>query len=315
MSKVLTTDKLIKSVKRRAFMPTSQSTFTNDDFLEILNEEIDTSLMPYVIEKHEEYMVYVVDLPSNEKNRYEIPYRAIGNKLREVSIVDTNNNVRELSRISIEDISDFQNTYGRTHNSIFYVENNEIVLLDTSISLTDKIRMYFYMRPSSLVLFDRVGKITSIDRNTGTITVDNFNADLTGLPEIDFVGFKTPNKIKNWDVQPISVNQNAKTIVVSPDDIPETLALNDYVCFAEESPVPQIPLELHPLLAQKAAIYCLESMNDTEGLNNANAKLQKMEISLGNVIDDRVEGAAQKVYNKYSPMREGRSSNLSRRVK
>lgn len=313
MSKVLTTDKLIKSVKRRAFMPTSQATFTDEDFLEILNEEIDTSLMPYVIEKHEEYMVYSVDLPKSDNNRYEIPYRAIANKLRDVCIVDTNSNIRELSRISLEDISDFQNTYGRMHNSVFYVENNEIVLLDTSLSSTDKIRMYFYMRPSSLVLMEDVGKITSIDFNSGIISVDNFPADFTSLPTMDFVGNKTPNKIKAWDIEPISVNQNAKFIVFDPSDLPESLLVGDYICFSEQSPVPQIPLELHPLLAQKAAIYCLESMNDTEGLNNANAKLQKMELSLGNVIDDRVEGAAQKIYNKYSPLREGK--NLSRKIR
>ena len=53
---------------------------------------------------------------------------------------------------------------------------------------------------------------------------------------------------------------------------------------------------MHTMLAQKAAIYCLEALNDSEGLANAQRKMERMERDIDVLINNRVEGAPKKVF-------------------
>jgi hypothetical protein len=108
MSRILTSSKLIQSVRKRAMIPTDTSVYKDEDILDILNEEIDAGLMSTLLVLHEEYLVNYIDLPFDPStDRYVIPYRASGNKLREVSIVTSDGNHYELSRISLDQLSDY----------------------------------------------------------------------------------------------------------------------------------------------------------------------------------------------------------------
>lgn len=305
MSKILNTTTLIKSIKRRAQLPTNQNTFKEEDFIEMINEEINVGILPHVLKVHEEYYVkYEDQAVTNTKTGYEIPYRAIGNKLRDVSFLDTTGNFYELSRISVEDISDFQNFYASRNNNVFYVQDTEIILPNNLYTQTGSLRMFFYMRPNTMVTESQVGVVQSIDRNTGIITLNSFPEAFTNLPEIDFISKRSPCRIIDYDIAIVAVNKTAKTIELSPSDIPERLTVGDYVCKAEETFVPQIPVELHPLLAQRVACHCLEALGDTEGLASALRKLKEIEENSMYIIDDRVEGAPQKVASRHGPLRE-----------
>ena len=316
MSKALSTLKLIESVKRRAMIPTSQATFSEQDFIDILNEELNTGLLPYLISQHEEHLVTYIDVPLSEGRqladgfrRFEIPYRASGNKLRDVAYINNSGNIFEMSRSSLEDMTEFQNI---RNYKVFYVEGNEIVLPQKFQDESGVIRMYFFLRPNTLVRDDKVGKIVDINTSTGVITLSNFPDDFSNKPEMDFIMDKSPNKILKYDVQPTNSNVSVKTVTFSPSDLPTQLRIGDYIAKKEESSIPQLPVELHPILAQRAAVHCLEALGDTEGLGNAAAKLQSMEKSVMNIIDDRVDGAPQKVRNRHSTLRQT-GINLRRR--
>ena len=54
MSSVLKTSDLIRSIKRRAMIPSSQETFTDEDFLEMATEEVNLGLVPLIQRMHEE---------------------------------------------------------------------------------------------------------------------------------------------------------------------------------------------------------------------------------------------------------------------
>lgn len=304
MSRVLLATDLIDTVRRRAMVPDDTSTFTDEDILDIINEEIDVGLLSTIMVLHEEHMVTYEDVTLEaDKNRYKIPYRAVGNKLRDVAYVDTSGGVYELSRVSLEELSDYRYLRNRTNTNVFYVEGNEIVLVDSDVQEFESLRFYFYLRPNVLVKESTVGVITSIDTVTGTIQMSSFPSTLASLPQIDFVAKRTPNKILSYDIDLTSVNSNTRTVVVDPSDLPSDLMVGDYVCKAEQSPVANIPTELQPVLAQRAAVHILESLGDTEGLNNAMVRLQKMEQAVMQLIDDRVEGAPQKVKPRHSPLR------------
>lgn len=317
MSRVLTTDGLIRAVRTRGAIPSDTATYTDDVIIDVLNEEIDTGLLSSILSVSEEYLVNYTDVPIVSGTiKYKIPYRAVGNKLRDVFLVDHAGNVYECTRISLEDISGYQGNQisDYSHLNQFYVENDGIVIRNTQLSNFAAVRFYYYLRPSKLVKESAACQITAIDTNTGVISVSNLPTTFSSLPQIDFVANKTPNKIISFDkaITNVSINSNPKTITLSPSLIPSDLAVGDWICKAEETPIPNIPTEWQPVLAQRAAVYLMESMGDTEGLNNAKAKLEKIERSVMELTDNRVEGAPQKILNR-NGLLSGRSRYKFRR--
>ena len=79
-------DELIKFVKQSISFPINQNTFTEDDILRFANAEMKSSMVPSVLQYHEEYFVYRIDVPLiSGRKKYAIPDRAIGQKFRDVS--------------------------------------------------------------------------------------------------------------------------------------------------------------------------------------------------------------------------------------
>lgn len=310
----LTTDQLIDSIKRRSMVPDSDKTYSEADIIEMINEEIFTSYLPYIMKTHEEYLVEYEDTPlSDSQSAYDIPDRAVGNKLRDVAFVDSSGNVYELSRVDIEDISEFQGNYAVSRRNVFYLQNNQVVLPTNLISQSGSIRMYYYLRPNSLVEESRAGTIIAIDTNTGEITLNSTPTHFTDGAKYDFVSSKNPNKILAFGKTNTAVNSATNTITFSADDIPSGLEVGDYVLSEHETIIPQIPVELHTLLAQKVAVTMLESLGDTEGATNLMRKLQKMETNTLAMIENRVEGAPQKIGSRKGPVRSAVSKGYGRR--
>jgi hypothetical protein len=314
MSSVLTSKGLIKSIKRRAMIPSDQNTFTDEDFLEMLNEELQYFGIPHLLRTHEEYLLAYEDVSLEEgEGKYPIPYRAVGNKLREASFVTnvsglTNlpgtEQVYELSRISVEDLPDYNSYASSRYAQAFYLENNKLVLLG-EIPITNAVlRMHFYLRPNSLVLENRAGTIQSIDRVGGIIVLDALPTVFTSGAKMDFVQHKSPNVILGYDKSPTLVDSATRTLVFSPEDIPKHLEVGDYVNLAQETIVPQLPVELHAILAQRVAVAAVEALGDQEALVSAQRRLEMMETATNDIIDNRVEGAPEKINNRHGTLRE-----------
>lgn len=307
MSSYMNSDELIESVKRRAFIPRTQSTFQNEDFLKFADEEMSMGLVPTILRMHEDYLLYSeeVTVTPNQK-RYPIPYRAVGNKLREISFKDGNGNIYEMTRITIDDLPYFN--YGNINRPYaFYISNNEVVLVPekSTLSVGTKLVMSYYMRPNSLVMLDKVAPITAIDRTTGIIQVSNVPANYNISRLFDFISVKSPNKTLAFDTSVVSINPLSKTITMTPSLIPASLSVGDHICLAEQSAIPQVPSDLHVLLAQRVAARCLDAMGDTEGLQSAYQKLAELDAQAQALIDNRVDGAPLKVVNRHNTLRSG----------
>lgn len=314
MSNFYKTDELIESVKQRAFIPENQSTFTTEKFLRFANEEMMIGIVPVVMTLHEEHFIYAEDIPLvSDINRYAIPYRAMGSKLYEVAFKDTNGNLGEMSRITRDELPDYSTNFAMSAARIFFIENDEVVLVpNTSTNGVGFLQMSYYMRPNKLVDVSRAGQITSIDRNTGIITLDqvpnNFNTSIL----FDYIKYKSPHVVLDYDLTAASINSSLKTITFATGDIPARLAVGDYIMQSEETIIPTIPSDLHSVLAQRVACRCLEAMGDTQGLTNAMSKLKEMEGALDIIIDNRVESAPRKVVNRWGFLRSNRSRGIRR---
>jgi hypothetical protein len=297
MSSVLNTQKLIDTIRRRAFIPRDQSTFTDDDFLEMATEEINIGLMDQIIEARGDYLVEYIDVEMDEDIlEYTVPSRAHGNKLRDVSIVNSEGDlVERLTQVTLD-------TPGEDCSSTsFYMRNNKVVLTDGSFSDGDYLRMFFYIRPNKLVTTDRGATISTItDSSSGG--VDTKIVAFTTMPRhftsaltYDITGFKSPNKILSFDLTPTDINLTTKTITFLASDWDDDIVVGDFVTMAEETIVPNIPTEYHPVVAQRVAVACLESMGDEQNKQSAERKLAQMEKSVLRIVTNRVEGQPKKI--------------------
>lgn len=326
MAKILTACALVTTSLRRAMIPADQSTFTTCDILDIMNEELGIHVLPMVLRAHEEYYVIDEDQAISACTiRYKIPYRAVGNKLRDVQFVDSAGTQYEMTRVSLEDRPEYQGNYTNNQFLTFYLENDDVVLMQNSLT-TGNIRSSYYLRPNELVKDSRGAKITAICVGccTTTFTVCPFPSHFTASLEYDFIQGKSPNKIIGFDRCVCSICSTAQTLTFCNCDLttidlfsitPKALSFNvgDYIMQKEETIVPQLPTELQPILAQRTAVKMLEALGDTEGMRNAQQELERMEHNAMTLIDNRVEGAPQKITNRHSILKSSLSNKLYRR--
>lgn len=308
-----TADDLIDSIRRRAQLPINQNTFDVEDYLKMADEELALSLVPSIIRQHENYFLFTEPVAIVEgKSRYKIPYRAAGNKLKELSYADNGGNICEMVKIPLEHISDYNgSSYSSSSKISYYILNDEIVLFpENVVSPIGNLMFTYYLRPNQLVKLNKVGIINSIDRTAKTISLSNLPTEFTANLEYDFIDTHSPHVTLAFDVPVISVNAGTKLIQFAADYIfPERLKIGDHVAIQNETAIPQIPSDLHPMLAHKVAMAALESLGDTEGLTNATAKYSELQTNMTTLIDNRVEASPNKLVNRNSFLRRSRRRN------
>ena len=308
MSKPMTSSQLITSIKRRASIPENQATFTTDDFLEFATEELLLGVVPAIMSVHEDYFLDEKRLPLvANQDEYTIPSRAIGNKLRDVQFAHDAAHLSEMTRVGIGERFSEHDVRSETNLKKFYIKNNKVVLMPSvGSNPSGELVMVYYTRPSSLVSESRIGIVQAInDLGNGTTEIvlnsipDNFNASIV----YDFYKATSPSPIIGDDLSITAISVATKSITMATTDIPDDLEVGDHMAQACECSIPQIPSELHSMLAQMVACRVLESIGDTQGLQNALVKLRQMENAAGMLVDNRIDDAPQKVVNRHGLVR------------
>jgi len=288
-----TTTGLLASIRRRASIPTTSTTGSADsDLLAYANEELQLHMTAQLVQVREEYFVRHSDITLNPATTlYRIPVRAIAGGLRNVQLLDSRSMpVMQLSRLSQEKLAEYKN---QTQTVGYLVEGNNIRLYPTaSWGGASTLRMTYFERPSELVLIGNgVRAIQAINTGTSQITISSVTGFTTSTP-VDFIKGNASFETLSLDAIPT----NAASTVLSFSSLPTGLAVGDYVSLSQTSPVPQIPLEFHPILAQRAAIRFLAAVNDAEQLQLARQELGRMEQALGVLTAPRVEGGPRKIF-------------------
>lgn len=209
-----TSELLIDSVQRRISVPTNQNTFTDTDILAFADEELSLSIVPSIMSLHEDHLLYEFLQPLIPGQReYEIPYRAVGNKLYDLMYKDLNGNFLPMSQTTWSDEPNYNGAYTTNLIYAYYVRNNRIGLLPTFNGInTGSLRFMYYIRPSSLVPSSQVAVINNIDLTTGVITFNSIPSGFSTSTLVDFYKHQSPHTILNIDVAPISVSTTTNTM-------------------------------------------------------------------------------------------------------
>jgi hypothetical protein len=279
-----TTDDLLEQIKRKAFVPNSQSTFTDAELLSVATDEIHNTILPAVMSTREEFYVYSQDTEITQVTRQvDIPYRSVGLSLREASFV-TGNQERNLPRYDIED-----KVYDQVAGSMygFYIQNNTINLMGSEVGT---LRQYYYLRPGKLVVTNDAAQIVSID-SANSVTLSQIPEDWATGTVVDFVNHKAGFDVKQLEN---TITNITGLVVTFQDDLSAGVAVSNWVTLEDTSPVPQMPIEFFQYLAEAATAYIMESLGDNDGYQRSLQRMQQMMKNAQKTISPRVDGQSKR---------------------
>ncbi len=282
-----TSDDLLNIVKKRAFIPISQETFSDADLLEMASDELKSQVVPEVLATREEWYVtpYAVVLDGTELS-VDIPSRAIGGALRDVTFSQGGVEM-SLARLSLEDKVDLS-VGGTGHISAFYVQGNQLMLFG---SQAGTLNMYFNCRPGALVATTEAATISASDPETKMVTVDTVPASWGTGTVIDIVKRKPHFEYKNLSLTIVNIAGN---IIEVAEPISTNISVGDWVTLEDTSPAPQIPLEWFPYLAECVVNQVFLSQGDKEAADQAEKKMEKLRKSALSLMAPRVQGETKK---------------------
>lgn len=290
MANLFTSDSLLSSIKTRALIPSSQTTYTDSDLLDLAYEELKTFIVANLIRTHEDYLVKEeTSALISAQSKYRIPERAV--KLRDLTYVDGNGQEIPLARIEREQEPDYVGS-GDSEPRAFYLEGNHVVLVpEVGSSVSGSLNFVYFNRPGKLVTNSRYRAIVTVGSNY--VTVASVPSVFTATELFDIIESKSGNETIEQD---LAISSIVGTTITFTSDI-SGVSVGDYLCLSMEAPIPQCPEELHPLLAQRVAVRVLESLQDREGLKDAKKTLDEMEKNILAIVDNRITGKPQKIIN------------------
>lgn len=290
---------LVVAVKRRAAVPTAQNTFQNSDFYSLADEEIRSKLVPLVMKNMEEFYVRPLDYQINaNQSSYLIPTRSVASGLRDVQIIDSNDDQNRfpLERIDLGDLySSFAANYRFTiRKNGFYPQGNSIIIYPTPTMTVNLLRMYYVCRPNSIVDVTACAQVTGINTALNQISVTSLPSTFSTSSPLDFVKANPGFECSAIDQTPTLI---AGTVLTFGSALPTDLSIGDYLCLAGQSCVVQVPVELQPLLYQYIVVRILSAQTDTQALQSAINELKVLEENAQLMIAPRVAGKSKRVVN------------------
>ena len=293
---------LIEKIRTIGAIPSNSSNFTDAKLAILANDEMQSTVVPLIMMAKQEYYVTYEDFDitsTSEPTIIPIPSGAIFDKIADLTIAQTNNNIT--TELSVPEISRETLTAGPILTTIYYQnvfgfriqDSNIIFYPGTYVNLPQTfLRLYFYRRPLELVTTSNAGKITNINGNILTLSqspaswaIGNELQAVSQLPPFRNTGSFTITAISN------------PTITI---DDSTGLSVGDWVALDGYCPIPQIPVEAMSFLISCVVLRVHEAMADEKMTELAVLKKKELGAMLVNSISPRVDGERQVIQNRYS---------------
>lgn len=294
------TNALLDKLRTIGAIPSTNSNFTDQKLVTIVNDELQSTVVPLIMMAKQEYYVAYTDYTIESTTTptiFQIPYDAIYNKLADITLAKTSNGVT--TEVSIPNIS--RETI--TANDSFYVQNifgfllrdgNVVFYPGQYVNTSEQfLRVYYYKRPLELVTTANAGKITSINGN---------DVRLSLIP----ASWRVGDQINSVSQLPsFKVTSNASTIVSISNPIitvsdSSGMSVGDWVSLDGYCPIPQVPVEAMNFLISCAVLRVHEAMADEKMIELSSLKKKELGAILQTSITPRTDGARQVIQNRYA---------------
>lgn len=298
---------LLAEIRRRGRIPTELSDFTDAELLLQADTALRETFIPLVMRMRADFYLRSEDQTIVEGTQnYALPARAMLNSLRKVEWIDGTGIVMEVYPIPQTDVGLYAGSTGTPLN--YAIQDDVLVLVPSPISGLGTLRVWYEYRPAKLVSSGYF-VVESVTSTTVTLTAA---VTYTAASRYDFVKSTSPFSLIGADADPTGTGTGV-TLTFPAGTIPSRLAAGDYMCLPNESPVAQLPGEMHSTLALAVAVEVLLQTSPDEGAQK-DGQLQRALQQWSSVLVPRGRGRQIKQYNRNSAIRRGhsvrRSSNL-----
>lgn len=289
---------LVANVRRRGFLAPG---FSTNDILQYATEQLRNYIPAFLKGLREEYLIANLTLVLTGAV-LPAPARAVGAALRTLKWKTSDGRLQPVARTEPERAGDFCTT--GSCPQAYYFEGNNVVLLPPTSAGT--VVLGYQQRPGQLVLPTDCGLITGINTGTKTLSFDSLPSRFASSLLFDLIPGNGANRASTGnnfaaialDVSVDNVTSGPATMVLT-NAVPTDLHVGDYVAVSEETPIPQVPIELHDLVAQATAMQIANATGSARKDSIA-AALTMLEGQLTTILTPRNDGSARAVVNRSS---------------
>jgi len=288
-----TTTELIAAIKQRGTIATATGRFTNAVLLALADDEIRSGILPKLIgNQREEFFKHNHDVALNATGLYKIPSRSTAAALADLKLIASDGREYSLKQIREEQITDFD--FSPIGQDAFFFRGNSVQLVPRAPAGYATLRFGISIRPSQLTVPAEAARITEIDTVTKIVTCSSVPTTFTASTLLDLVNSKPHFDLHAMDLDPVAVVTGTNGTIEFAA-LPLDLAVGDYVCLAGFSPVAQIPLEFHAILAQRVANIAMRVLGDFNGLKAGLAAVEEMEVAVAALTSPRISDEPKKI--------------------
>jgi hypothetical protein len=292
---VLTTA-FLRAVKRAIAIPAYQARFTDEDFLELGNEEQRSYLVPFITNLRENYFVVYEDVvvPKNQL-RIDIPERAAGRAIVNMVYKEGTSDSTKfmpLEQLSVEKTWRFnESVFGRPTFYSFLAD--EIRILPPP-QVDGMARIYYEELPSDLALEKDCAKITAVGANS--VVVDAIPPAWKIGQIIDITSIKPGFRPAQKDLVITAINVLTITFSVNLSGV----VVGDYLSKVKETCILQMPVEISDLLVQAVARRVCASRGVDEITKQVDQVVLKKEKLVAMLLTPRDKGNRRVISNNNS---------------
>lgn len=270
------TTTLVSNVQLVGHIPLSNSTFTSSQIITLADRELQTAIISQILSCREGYYLDYSDYTPNSDGKYAVPHQAIAGALDSVQLV-IDPSIVPVNRL--EHSEQFSTLAPATTTYGYFIQGNTVNILP--VPTIGVVRLWFLRRPNALVATSAAGSITAINSNVITVS---------SLPSTFAVGTQINlcQDQPTFDVLTETTISAISGTDITLADISTDLAVGDWLCLANQTPVPQIPVEFRPLLEQRVVVKIYELQGYIEKMKAAGEMLMRMEKDMFNLISPRV---------------------------
>lgn len=291
----------IAQARQRGGLPSTDARFSDAKLLKLLSDELQGSIAPLIHNAKAEHGItqHTVTAVVGQ-SEYNLPPNCFAGTLRDVYWIDSNNNITPLKPRSAADPL----MYSLSRNNgtpAYYVMRGSRVAIVPPPNSAGTIAMPHYKRPNALVLVGETIPIDAVNVGGGSVflTVNYDGVSPFSYQEERFSVVSASPGFESRLVNASNFNPDAQgggvfVLEFDADDIVGgTPEVGDYLCLPGQSPVPQCPVELFPLLHARAALVAVPSTGDmSQAAAALAAQVADLEAKAISFLTPRVESGS-----------------------
>lgn len=302
-----TTDDAVEAVRVGAKLPDAHADLTSAVILGFGDEERASVIDPW----RRKILGAEYDITSASQSlvsgtaTYRIPSRAAGASLHSVSYVDGAGDEWPMNRIPLEDSGAFVHGAGYHWEApyAYAIEGDFVRVLPTPAASSGSLKLRYPKRPSRMVSIEDAMVITSIS-GSPSVYAGPKPSTIQTTTLVDIIQSAPNFAIFAADQTPSAVSANTSvTFATNPST---EAAAGDYVALAGETPVIQLPAELHPILIALMIGRALEAEGDRDGMAIAMDRAERRLARLEPLFRERVGNGRRYAVDATSTLRGGR---------